>query len=149
MIGGSRLCRYASASSNWSAQFSTSAGANARPRRDNNAAIQALIEEWLAGFETREAALGVLERHRVPCAPVLTLNEAMAHPVIADSREAAMQESGDVILSHATVIAEIGEILGGDKPPPPAGSTIVFKSLGQAVTDAVAARLVYDAACKL
>jgi CoA:oxalate CoA-transferase len=52
----------------------------ARARRDNNAAIQALIEEWLAGFETREAALEVLERHRVPCAPVLTLNEAMAHP---------------------------------------------------------------------
>jgi CoA:oxalate CoA-transferase len=53
---------------------------DARARRDNNAEIVALIERWLAGFETREAALGVLERHRVPCAPVLTLNEAMAHP---------------------------------------------------------------------
>jgi CoA:oxalate CoA-transferase len=30
-------------------------------------------------LETREAALQVLERHRVPGAPVLTLNEAMAH----------------------------------------------------------------------
>jgi CoA:oxalate CoA-transferase len=53
---------------------------DARARRDNNAAIHALIEAWLAGFDTREAALAVLERHRVPCAPVLTLNEAMAHP---------------------------------------------------------------------
>jgi CoA:oxalate CoA-transferase len=53
---------------------------DARMRRDNNAAIHALIEEWLAGFDTREAALAALERHRVPCAPVLTLNEAMAHP---------------------------------------------------------------------
>ena len=52
---------------------------DARARRDNNAEIKALIEGWLAGLETREAALQVLERHRVPCAPVLTLNEAMAH----------------------------------------------------------------------
>jgi thiomorpholine-carboxylate dehydrogenase len=47
------------------------------------------------------------------------------------------------------VSAEIGEILAGKRPRPAAGSTIVFKALGQAVTDAVAARLVYDAACKL
>jgi crotonobetainyl-CoA:carnitine CoA-transferase CaiB-like acyl-CoA transferase len=53
---------------------------DARARRDNNAAIAALIERWLAGFETREAAIAALERHRVPCAPVLALTEAMAHP---------------------------------------------------------------------
>ena len=53
---------------------------DARSRRDNNAEIVALIEGWLARFESREAALQALERHRVPCAPVLTLNEAMAHP---------------------------------------------------------------------
>jgi CoA:oxalate CoA-transferase len=53
---------------------------NARTRRDNNEDIVALIEGWLAGFDTREAAIAALERHRVPCAPVLTLNEAMAHP---------------------------------------------------------------------
>jgi len=53
---------------------------DARARRDNNAEIVALIESWLAGFDTRAAALEVLERHRVPCAPVLTLNQAMAHP---------------------------------------------------------------------
>jgi thiomorpholine-carboxylate dehydrogenase len=76
-------------------------------------------------------------------------DEAMANIVIADSYEAAARESGDVLLSGATVSAEIGEILAGKRPRPAAGSTIVFKALGQAVTDAVAARLVYDAACKL
>jgi len=76
-------------------------------------------------------------------------DEAMANVVIADSYEAAAQESGDVILSGAKVTAEIGEILAGARPAPPAGSTIVFKTLGQAVTDAVAARLVYEAASKL
>jgi CoA:oxalate CoA-transferase len=53
---------------------------DARARRDNNREIVALIEGWLAGFDTREQALAALERHRVPCAPVLTLNEAMSHP---------------------------------------------------------------------
>jgi CoA:oxalate CoA-transferase len=53
---------------------------DARARRDNNDAIKALIEAWLAGFPDRAAALRVLEQHRVPCAPVLTLNEAVAHP---------------------------------------------------------------------
>src|SRR5512145_1332259 len=52
---------------------------DARARRDNNAEIQALIEAWLGRLGSREAALAALERHRVPCAPVLTLNEAMAH----------------------------------------------------------------------
>jgi CoA:oxalate CoA-transferase len=53
---------------------------DARARRDNNGEIKVLIERWLQGFDTREAALAALERQRVPCAPVLTLNEAMAHP---------------------------------------------------------------------
>ncbi|MDP1733053.1 MAG: ornithine cyclodeaminase family protein [Sulfuritalea sp.] len=71
-------------------------------------------------------------------------DEAMANYVIADHRRAAEAESGDVILSGAKVQAEIGEVLAGKVTVPP-GVTIVFKALGQAVEDAVAARLVYDA----
>lgn len=74
-------------------------------------------------------------------------DEAMRNIVVADSREAALAESGDVILSGAKIHAEIGEILAGTRPPPPAGATVIFKALGQAVEDAVAARLVYEAAC--
>jgi thiomorpholine-carboxylate dehydrogenase len=70
---------------------------------------------------------------------------AMRNVVIADSREAALQESGDVILSGAGVYAEIGEILAATKPPPAPGTTVIFKALGQAVVDAVAARLVFEA----
>ena len=73
-------------------------------------------------------------------------DEAMRNVVVADSREAALNESGDVILSKAQVHAEIGEILAGSRPPPAPGATVIFKALGQAVEDAVAARLVYDAA---
>lgn len=71
---------------------------------------------------------------------------AMANVVVADSRESALKESGDVIGSGAAVYAELGEILAGTRPPPPRGATVVFKSLGLAVEDAVAARLVYEAA---
>lgn len=69
---------------------------------------------------------------------------AMANYLIADHRRAAETESGDVILSGARVQCEIGEVLAGTAAVP-AGITVIFKALGQAVEDGVAARLVYDA----
>jgi crotonobetainyl-CoA:carnitine CoA-transferase CaiB-like acyl-CoA transferase len=51
-----------------------------RGRRDNASALQAIIEVWLAGFPSREAALEALAAERIPCAPVLTVNEAAAQP---------------------------------------------------------------------
>jgi thiomorpholine-carboxylate dehydrogenase len=72
-------------------------------------------------------------------------DEAMRNYVIADHRRAAETESGDVILSGATVQCEIGEVLAG-KVQVPEGATVIFKALGQAVEDAVAAQLVYAAA---
>ena len=51
-----------------------------RSRRDNNKVLQAIIENWLARFESREQAIAALEAERVPCAPVLTLHETIAHP---------------------------------------------------------------------
>jgi ornithine cyclodeaminase len=61
--------------------------------------------------------------------------------VIADSRESAESESGDVKLSGARVFAELGEVLAG-KHVVPAGTTVVFKSLGLAAEDAAAAAMV-------
>ena len=70
---------------------------------------------------------------------------AMANTLVVDSREAALKESGDVILSKAEIFAEIGEIFAGLKPAP-AGRTTVFKSVGLAVEDIAAARLVHATA---
>jgi CoA:oxalate CoA-transferase len=53
---------------------------SARARRDNNDALKEIIENWLGSFPTREEALSALDRERVACAPVLSLNEAMEHP---------------------------------------------------------------------
>jgi len=52
----------------------------ARGRRDNNAELQKIIEDWLATFPTRDDAIAALDKERVPCAPVLTVNEAVKHP---------------------------------------------------------------------
>jgi thiomorpholine-carboxylate dehydrogenase len=71
---------------------------------------------------------------------------AMRHLIVADSRHSAEHESGDVIGSGAVVYAEIGELFAGTVAVPAPGTTVIFKALGQAVEDAVAARLVYDAA---
>jgi ornithine cyclodeaminase/alanine dehydrogenase-like protein (mu-crystallin family) len=70
-------------------------------------------------------------------------DEAMRGAVVVESREAAMREPGDILLAKAEVAAEIGELLNGasldrrDKP-------VVFKSVGIAIEDIAAARLVYE-----
>ena len=84
-------------------------------------------------------------------------DEAMHNSVVlVDSRDAAMKESGDVILSGAKIYAELGEAFSGsprDESVRSAGKveidsskTTIFKSLGMAVEDIAAALLVYRAA---
>jgi ornithine cyclodeaminase/alanine dehydrogenase-like protein (mu-crystallin family) len=74
-------------------------------------------------------------------------DEAMANVIFVDSREGALKESGDVILSGAKIYAELGEALAG-KVPTRANETTIFKSLGMAVEDIAAALLVYRSATK-
>jgi ornithine cyclodeaminase/alanine dehydrogenase-like protein (mu-crystallin family) len=72
-------------------------------------------------------------------------DEAMANLLVVDSREAVLTESGDVILSNASIYAEVGEIFAGVRPSP-VSETTVFKSVGIAAEDIAAANLVFDAA---
>jgi CoA:oxalate CoA-transferase len=78
----------------------------ARARRDNSEALKQIIEEWLAQFASRDAALQALEQQRVPCAPVLSLPEATAHP--------HLRERGTVRRVKDRLIGEF------DIPGPPA-----------------------------
>jgi thiomorpholine-carboxylate dehydrogenase len=71
-------------------------------------------------------------------------DEAMSNVVFVDSREGAMKESGDVILSGAKIYAELGEAFAA-KIQARANETTIFKSLGMAVEDIAAAILVYRA----
>jgi ornithine cyclodeaminase/alanine dehydrogenase-like protein (mu-crystallin family) len=72
-------------------------------------------------------------------------DEAMRNVVFVDTRAAAVQESGDVILSGAKIYAELGEMFAG-KVSPRRDETTIFKSLGMAVEDIAAALLVYRSA---
>ncbi len=71
-------------------------------------------------------------------------DEAMANVVVVDSREAAAVEAGDLILAGAKIYAEAGEIFGGRAPCPPLSATTIFKSVGLAIEDVAAARLVFE-----
>jgi thiomorpholine-carboxylate dehydrogenase len=69
--------------------------------------------------------------------------EAMRGAVVVESREAATREPGDILLAKAEVSAEIGELLNGaslDRK----GRAVVFKSVGIAIEDIAAAKLVYE-----
>src|SRR4051812_41780149 len=72
-------------------------------------------------------------------------DDVMGNVVYVDSRDAAMKESGDVILSGAKLYAELGEAFAG-KIPTRSDETTIFKSLGLAVEDVAAAALVLRAA---
>ena len=71
-------------------------------------------------------------------------NDAMDAAVVVDSRAAAAQEAGEIVHSGASIHAELGELLAGAQPLPPSGGRVVFKSLGLAVEDVAAAKLVWD-----
>ncbi|MFY9953232.1 CaiB/BaiF CoA transferase family protein [Bradyrhizobium sp.] len=58
--------------------------ASARARSDNNRLVADILEGWLKTFPSRDAAIAALEKERIPCAPVLTLNEAMAQPHLVE-----------------------------------------------------------------
>jgi ornithine cyclodeaminase/alanine dehydrogenase-like protein (mu-crystallin family) len=74
-------------------------------------------------------------------------DDAMENLIIVESREAVRKESGDVILSKAEIYAEVGEIFAGTKSSP-REQTTVFKSVGMAIEDIVAAKLVFDATAR-
>ena len=70
-------------------------------------------------------------------------DEAMRGAVVVESREAALKEAGDIVLAKAQVTAEIGELLSGAQIIR-GGRPVIFKSVGIAVEDIAAAKLVYD-----
>lgn len=63
--------------------------------------------------------------------------------VYVDSREACLAESGEIIRSNPKIVAEIGEVVNGDKPARQDPFEITFfKSVGLATQDAAAASAV-------
>lgn len=70
---------------------------NARRLRHKGELI-ALIEAWLQSLPDREAALSLLERHRVPAAPVLSVQEVVRHPHLLERH--AVRRVSDPLLGE-------------------------------------------------
>jgi len=67
--------------------------------------------------------------------------------IVVDSREACLEEAGDLIIPNVDIDAEIGEIINGDKQGRQSNDEITFfKSVGVAVQDAVAGAVVLSEA---
>jgi crotonobetainyl-CoA:carnitine CoA-transferase CaiB-like acyl-CoA transferase len=57
-----------------------------RDRVKNQEALREVIEQWLQSLPDRDSALRELDAQRVPCAPVLKLEESMAHPHLRERK---------------------------------------------------------------
>jgi len=68
----------------------------------------------------------------------------MRNLVIVESRQGTANESGNIRGSGATIFAEAGEVLAGQKSIEP-GATVIFDSVGMAAEDVAAASLVWEA----
>ncbi len=107
-----------------------------------NARAPILRREWVkpGAFVNAVGAVGPQDRE-------LDDQVMKGAAVIVESREAARLESAEILQSGAPVYAELGEVLAGNIRKPE-GKTIIYKSLGIAVEDIAAARLVYEAALR-
>lgn len=95
-------------------------------------------------------AIGSYKPHKreIPAETVLRAK------VFADQVEACLEEAGDIIIplqggliSRNHILAEIGEILSGEKPGrTSAGEITLFKSVGNAVQDLVSAAKILESA---
>lgn len=62
--------------------------------------------------------------------------------IVVESVEAAIKESGEIAHANVPIYAELGQILSREKPKPN-GRNSIYKSLGVAVEDVAAARMIY------
>jgi len=99
----------------------------------------AVADGWVAEG-AHVVSIGACRPYQREMDPVLLIRAR----VVVDSRAAALQESGDIVLGNVRIAAELGEVVAGQVPGRTAPQEItVFKSLGLAVEDLAAARLVY------
>jgi alanine dehydrogenase len=114
-----------------------------------SASTPVVESEWVADGAL-VISLGAYRPHMREMDPVLTARSRL----FVDSRAAALQESGDILLgiqegkfTASHIVAEVGELVAGRAPGRVNEREVtIFKSLGLAVEDVAAAKLVYDRA---
>jgi alanine dehydrogenase len=116
------------------------------------ASVTPVIEDSWVSAGTHVVGVGACRPTQREMDPALV---ARAYLVV-DSRAAALQESGDILLAmqegrfgEGHIGAELGDVAGGARRGRvDAGEVTVFKSLGLAIEDVVSAGLVYRSALK-
>jgi len=87
--------------------------ATAAARVTHKDTLNPIVQAWLAGLPDRATALAILEKARVPVAPVLSVAEAMAHPHLVG--RATVRERDDPVLGRFQVTGNpIRDLTGGD-----------------------------------
>jgi CoA:oxalate CoA-transferase len=75
--------------------------ATAADRVTNRELLNSLVQEWFLSFPSDEAALAVLEHHRIACAPVLSVVETLTHPYFQARN--MVRTVSDPILGEVTI----------------------------------------------
>jgi crotonobetainyl-CoA:carnitine CoA-transferase CaiB-like acyl-CoA transferase len=68
-------------------------------RVKNCRALVEIVEQWIASLPSDAVALATMQKHRVPCAPVLSVEEAINHP--------HLRERGTVRKVHDRILGEL------------------------------------------
>jgi crotonobetainyl-CoA:carnitine CoA-transferase CaiB-like acyl-CoA transferase len=93
-------------------------------RREHWAELRKIIVDWLDGFASAEAAIAALTAARVPCAPVLSTAEVIAHPHMAARQSFASvphPTRGEVQITSAPFYVDGGPVLPAGPAPYRAG----------------------------
>ena len=75
--------------------------ATAADRVQNRELLNPIVQEWFLSFPSDEAALTVLEQHRIACAPVLSVVETLDHPYFKARN--MVRTVSDPILGEVTI----------------------------------------------
>lgn len=68
-------------------------------REAHKAEVNAYLDAWLTSLASRDAALALLQRHRVPVGPVLAIDEVVHHP--------DLRATGSVRVASDPVVGEV------------------------------------------
>jgi CoA:oxalate CoA-transferase len=75
--------------------------ATAADRVENRDLLNPIVQEWFLSFANDEAALDVLEQHRIACAPVLSVVDTLEHPYFTARK--MVRTVSDPILGAVTI----------------------------------------------
>ncbi len=75
--------------------------AGRRSREDDKVAVNAFLDAWVMAQPSRDDAVARLQEHRVPAAPVLSVDEVAEHPMLRET--GVVTKATDPVIGHFDV----------------------------------------------